>query len=159
MPPKRNVKKPVKVVEADSDDEHESILGKLKYEASPIKYADGRVQIQAKLIGDFSRSDLKRDLDTLADNLKGTKLKGSKDGNVSVGISCHYKNINKWTPALIRNINENQQIWDNSDSPDTAELYRNDRIDAIVVFVIGSSGDVTHLRGNVKKNYLDKRMF
>jgi hypothetical protein len=161
MPPKRNVKKPVKVVEPDSDDEYEyeSIIRKLKFESSPAKHDDGRVQIQAKLIGDFVDSDLKKDLDILANDLQGSKLKGSKDGNITIGISCHYKGINKWTPALMRNINGEMQLWDASYDEKTADLYANDKIDAIVVFIIGGSNAITHLRGNGKKSNLDKRLF
>jgi len=64
-----------------------------------------------------------------------------------MGISCHYKNFNKWTPALVSRTNQEISIWDASDSPETAELYRNDAIDHIYVTVIEN------------KNFIDKHKY
>lgn len=148
---KKNVKKSKK----DDNNYEEGFIKKLKFEKSEIVYTDGRKQKQAKLVGSFDRSTIKAELDSLAMQLS------NDDEDATIGISCHYENINRWTPALLNDVNKHQKLWSPHDSPDTKELYRNDNIDAIVVFVIsGNKSNVTHLRGtHKKKDKLDKRLF
>ena len=148
-------KSKVKKAKKDDNNYEDGFIKKLKFEKSDVKYGDGRKQRQAKLIGSFDRSTIKSELDSLAKKLR------DDDKDVTIGISCHYENINRWTPALLNNVNKHQKLWSPHDSPDTKELYRNDNIDAIVVFVIsGNKSNMTHLRGtHNKKTNLDKRLF
>jgi hypothetical protein len=84
--------------------------------------------LQASLKGKFNRDQLSKNINGLAKEIN------SKD--VQLGISAHYKNVNKWTPSLISYSNGHIPVWDPSDSPDTQEAYENDEIDFIHVFVI-----------------------
>ena len=87
---KKNVKKPRK----DDNNYEEGFIKKLKFEKSEIVYTDGRKQKQAKLVGSFDRSTIKEELNNLAMQLS------NDDEDATIGISCHYENINRWAPAL-----------------------------------------------------------
>lgn len=105
-----------------------SFIGKLDFKNSKVEFADGRKMLQASLKGKFNRDQLSKNINGLAKEIN------SKD--VQLGISAHYKNVNKWTPSLISYSNGHVPVWDPSDSPDTQEAYENDEIDFIHVFVI-----------------------
>jgi len=105
-----------------------SFIGKLDFKNSKVEFADGRKMLQASLKGKFNRDQLSKNINGLAKEIN------SKD--VQLGISAHYKNVNKWTPSLISYSNGHVPVWDPSDSPDTQEAYENDDIDFIHVFVI-----------------------
>jgi len=105
-----------------------SFIGKLDFKNSKVEFADGQKMLQASLKGKFNRDQLSKNINGLAKEIN------SKD--VQLGISAHYKNVNKWTPSLISYSNGHVPVWDPSDSPDTQEAYENDEIDFIHVFVI-----------------------
>ena len=105
-----------------------SFIGKLDFKNSKVEFADGQKMLQASLKGKFNRDQLSKNINGLAKEIN------SKD--VQLGISAHYKNVNKWTPSLISYSNGHVPVWDPSDSPDTQEAYENDDIDFIHVFVI-----------------------
>jgi len=106
-----------------------SFIGKLDFKKNEkIKFADGKKLVEAKLKGNFSRDELIKGINSFA------KEFNSKD--VQIGISTHYKNVNKWCPALISSSDQKIAVWDSSDSPETEEAYRNDSIDYIHVFAI-----------------------
>ena len=122
-----------------------SFIEKLNFKKSDVVFEDGRKMLVARLPGNFKREDLKKGINTFA------KEFNSKD--VQMGISCHYKNLNRWAPALVSRTNQEIGIWDSSDSPETAELYRNDAIDYIYVTVIENKNFIDkhkHLRGSHK---------
>lgn len=147
-------KSKVKKAQKENNNYENGFIKKLKFEKSDITYQNGTKTKQAKLIGTFDRSTIKEELDKLALKYR------DDDKTVTIGISCHYENINRWAPALINDVNEKQKLWNPNDSPKTKELYRNDNIDAIVVFVNYGENSKTHLRGtHNKKTNLDKRLF
>ena len=120
-----------------------SFIEKLNFVKSNAVFADGRKMLEAKLSGHFKRDQLLDGINDFANEFN--------DKNVQIGIAAHYKNIKKWSPALISSSNQKISLWDCSDSPETAEAYRNDSIDYIHVFVIENknyNNKVTHLRGN-----------
>ncbi len=108
---KKNAKKP----KQENNNYEEGFIKKLKFEKSEIVYTDGRKQKQAKLIGSFDRSTIKAELDSLAMQLS------NDDEDATIGISCHYENINRWTPALLNDVNKHQKLWSPHASPDTKE--------------------------------------
>jgi hypothetical protein len=105
-----------------------SFIGKLDFKKSKVEFADGRKMLQASLKGKFNRDQLSKNINGLAKEINSK--------HVQLGISAHYKNVDKWTPSLISNSNGHVPVWDPSDSPDTQEAYENDEIDFIHVFVI-----------------------
>jgi len=111
-----------------------SFLKKLHFEKSKVQFADSRKLLEATLKGKFDRDDVKTQINQLAKSFNSPK--------VQLGVALHYKNVNKWTPSLITPSNQNIPVWDSSDSPDTAEAYRNDTVDAIHVFVIEDNANV-----------------
>lgn len=120
-----------------------SFIEKLNFVKSNAVFADGRKMLEAKLSGHLKRDQLLDGINDFANEFN--------DKNVQIGIAAHYKNIKKWSPALISSSNQKISLWDCSDSPETAEAYRNDSIDYIHVFVIENknyNNKVTHLRGN-----------
>ena len=120
-----------------------SFIGKLDFKKSEkTRFADGRKLLEAKLGGKFTREELSKGINAFA------KEFNSKD--VQIGISAHYKKVNKWTPALISSSAHKIAVWDSSDSPETEEAYQNDTIDYIHVFAIESKNydnKSLHLRG------------
>jgi hypothetical protein len=122
-----------------------SFVEKLNFKKSPVVFEDGRKMLIARLPGNFKRENLINGINDLA--------KEFNDKDVQMGISCHYKNINKWGPALMSRTNQRISVWNHLDSPETVEAYRNDTIDHIYVTVIENKNFIDkhkYLRGNHK---------
>ena len=113
-----------------------SIINKINFKKSDQKFNDGRKLLESTIKGNFTREQIKKDLDTLA--------KSFNNKDISLGIACRYHNVAKWSPALFRASNTHMMLWDGSDSPETAEAYRNDTIDTIHVFVLENKNQVEH---------------
>jgi len=105
-----------------------SLLDKLKFKNSNTKFADGRKLVEASLTGKFTRDNILKNINSLAAQFE--------DEHVQLGAAIHYKGVNKWAPALFRKSTQHMMIWDPSDSPETAEAYRNDTIDTVHFFVL-----------------------
>jgi len=105
-----------------------SFISKLEFKKSKATFEDSSKMVEATLKGKFKRDDLIKNINALA--------KGFNSKHVQMGISAHYKKVNKWGPSLISQTNNAIMVWDPSDSPDTEEAYRNDTIDFIHIFVI-----------------------
>jgi hypothetical protein len=125
-----------------------SFIGKLDFKKSKVVFADGRKMLQASLKGKFNRDQLSKNINGLANEIDSK--------HVQLGISAHYKNIDKWTPSLISNSNGHIPVWDPSDSPDTQEAYENDEIDFIHVFVIEDKNAPEIKRLKPKNNVMFK---
>jgi hypothetical protein len=125
-----------------------SFIGKLNFEKSKVVFADGRKMLQASLKGKFNRDQLSKNINGLANEIDSK--------HVQLGISAHYKNIDKWAPSLISNSNGHIPVWDPSDSPDTQEAYENDEIDFIHVFVIEDKNAPEIKRLKPKNNVMFK---
>jgi hypothetical protein len=108
-------------------------IDKLNFKPSTIKYNDGRKQLDATLKGNFSLEDISNEINELA--------KGFNSKDVFMGVACHYKKMNKWTPALISATNGKIKVWNPDEYPDSG--YENDKIDCIHVFVIENKNYVT----------------
>jgi hypothetical protein len=105
-------------------------LDSLNFKPSPIKYVDGRKQVDATLKGKFTIEEVSDNINALA------KSFNSKD--VYMGVACHYKKINRWVPALISQTSGKIKVWNPDEYPDSGYYY--DKIDCIQVFIIESKG-------------------
>jgi len=75
-----------------------SFVEKLNFVKSQTVFADGRKMLEAKLSGHFKRDQLLDGINDFANEFN--------DKNVQIGIAAHYKNIKKWSPALISSSNQ-----------------------------------------------------
>lgn len=120
-----------------------SFINKINFKESETKFADNRKMIDGSLNGIFTRDQIIKEINIFARQFN--------DKNVQIGISMHYKKINKWAPALISPSDKNIVVWDSSDSPEMEEAYKNDTIDYVHVYVIENknmkNSDVFFKRG------------
>ena len=118
-------------------------LENLHFEISPIRIV-GSKMMQAKKKGTFTRSQLVKEMQKISDNLH-------KSGKTArLGVSLHYKNVNKMAPAIFSNAGNAVTIWDAKDSPDTQHLYDNDVIDEVCVFVINNDNGNADVQKHLK---------
>ena len=110
-----------------------SFLKELDFKKSGKQFADGRKLVESALTGKFTREQVLKNLNKLAETFD--------DDDVQLGCAIHYKKIGKWAPALFRKSNHSQAVWDWSDSPETAQAYRDDSIDAIHMYILENKTD------------------
>jgi superfamily II DNA/RNA helicase len=120
-----------------------SNLENLNFELSALNIA-GCKMMQAKKKGKFTLEKLKKDMQKISDDLH-------KSGRTArLGVSLHYKNVNKMAPAIFSNTGQAVTIWNPKDSPESQHLYDGDEIDEVCVFVIknvdGKADDQKHLK-------------
>eukprot|EP01038_Epipyxis_sp_PR26KG_P015562 gene15562-21014_t len=125
-----------------------SFLKDLKFVKSTVQFTDGRKLLEGTLKRNLERSNIKDNMNKLA--------KQFDSPHYQLGCAMHYKNINKWVPAIFRKTTQEMMLWDSTDSPETAEAYRNDSIDAIHVFVIEDKAEL-HPEHSQRKPNENKR--
>ena len=118
-------------------------LENLNFELSKINIAGGKM-MQAKKKGKFTLQQLKKDMQTISDDLNKSGKKAR------LGVSLHYKNVNKMAPAIFSNTGQAVTVWNPKDSPESQHLYDGDEIDEVCVFVIrndeGKADNQKHLK-------------
>ncbi len=103
-------------------------IEKTDFKKSKIKFDNGAKVLESSVKGTFTREKIIKQINVFA--------KQFNSPNVKIGIATHYKNVNKWGPAMMDYSNENIQVWNPIDSPDTADAYLKDTIDNVHIFII-----------------------
>jgi len=132
----------------------------LKFQKLNVKFDDNQKAMYAHKKGKFSRQIVKSTLQNMSDELHDAKKQAT------VGCAMHYKNINKWVPALMTKVGAPVLIFDPNDSPDSVDAYKNDSIDSVMFYVInnadGKYNHITHKKPGTKqfvKQKIDKSIF
>lgn len=99
-----------------------------------IKIKEGFTMMESKHKGKFTRQELEKTLQHIA-----TESNSKGHADFRMGVAFHYKKNGLWAPAVFRNANQAQVVWDPKDSPDSMDLYTDDSIDEAIFWVANNT--------------------
>lgn len=99
----------------------------IKWVKSNAEFTDGRKLVTGFVKGKFTRNEILKELQTLADGIN------AKGRNAHLGVSVHYANPNDWLPAIYKNVKDKQVLFNPSDS-DTTTSFSN--IDGLYFYLV-----------------------
>jgi len=105
-----------------------SFLNDLKFEKSKVKFCDNRKMVEATLDGTFERADIKLNFNELAKQFNSPRYQ--------LGIAIHFKTLNKWVPAIMRQSNKPMMLWEESDDTPLNLLENDYLIDKIRIYIV-----------------------
>lgn len=98
----------------------------MKFVDTKAEFSDGRKLYVAMIQGKFTRRNVLEKLENLAEKLRG------QSKNAYLGVSAHYDYPNDWLPAIYRRADQQQVLYNPSDS-DTTTGYKN--IDGLYFYI------------------------
>ena len=126
----------------------------MRYEKGNVNFKDGRQLITSTKLGiKKTREDMVELVQKEADMFS----KANKDAKI--GIAMHYKNVNRWVPAVLSDVKGPVTVWSPYDSNDTAEAYVNDSIDGYQIYVIMKDGNYKDINFLKPTNGITKETF
>lgn len=109
----------------------EKILNDLKFEINKdVNFKDKKIQlVEAIFKGkNLKRSDILDSMNDLAKQFKSDKI--------HLGCAPHYKNINKFAPAIIIPTTQAMKLWNPADYPGEYNEYADGTIDKLHFYII-----------------------
>ncbi len=134
------------------------MINNLKFVGSEkIRLQEGYKMMESVHKGKFTRDELTKTLQHIADESNKKHLP------YKMGVTYHYKQSGLWMPAIMRNANDAQKVWDVDYAQDPEKKFV-DEIDEAVFWIVNdnhvkAAGKELNFRRQLKSdNQLDKKL-
>jgi len=130
-----------------------NLVDKLKFKESEKLFVKGSKVMESVHQGKFTKRQILSTLQEIASDANDHNLP------MRLGVFYHYEEHDYWAPAVLRNSNETQTIWGNSDgliSDVDDSIFDNDTINE-VVFVVMNHKKITEAGGTLHKAHTLKK--
>lgn len=134
------------------------MINNLKFVGSEkIRLQEGYKMMESVHKGKFTRDELTKTLQHIADE------SNKKNLPYKMGVTYHYKQSGLWMPAIMRNANDAQKVWDADYAQDPEKKFV-DEIDEAVFWIVNdnhvkAAGKELNFRRQLKsENQLDKKL-
>ena len=120
----------------------------LNWKKSKLQFENNNKKMMvANLKGNFTQNEVKQELKKLTESLKEANKIGS------IGVAYHYKNINRYSPAIMNTIGNYYAIFD--DAYYDVD-HGDDRIDQLQFYVISNDdGKQKYIRAQKEPTFKD----